>query len=161
MRAMDLIIPEIGINAPIVFGIDNETLKRGVGVDPLSSIPGQRGNSVIAGHRNVWGAWFWDLPRLKPGSPVYVKTPDATYTFRVAFTRVAQPTDTSLLEHPSDPKITRLTLYTCTKPKTECRFVVVANLVKKDTAPVAIPSGTLAATKTNSATTTVAQSAQR
>lgn len=152
--AMDLIIPEIGINAPIVYGIDDKTLRGGVGVDPLSSTPGERGNSVIAGHRNVWGAWFWDLPRLKPGSNVYVKTPKTLYTYRVAFSKVAQPHDTSLLEHPSDPKITRLTLYTCTKPKTECRFVVVANLVKKEPALVAKSLSTVATPKSTTKVST-------
>jgi sortase A len=154
---MDLIIPELGINAPIVRGIDDPSLRHGVGVDPLSSVPGVPGNSVIAGHRNVWGAWFWDLPSLKPGSQIFVKTPEATYTYKVAFTRVAQPHDISLLEPPTDPKVTRLTLYTCTKPKTDCRFVVVANLVKKETAPIAIPSSTLATTKATAPKTTPAK----
>jgi LPXTG-site transpeptidase (sortase) family protein len=135
-----LIIPDIYIDAPVVRGVNDAALRNGVGHDPLSNLPGQKGNCVIAGHRNVWGAWFWHLPRLKPGSLIYVQMPQKRYTYRVAFTRTVQPHDTTLLEAPSGPAAPRLTLYTCTKPKTENRFVVVANLVSEtplNTAPVA------------------------
>jgi LPXTG-site transpeptidase (sortase) family protein len=135
-----LVIPDIYIDAPVVRGVSDAALRNGVGHDPLSNLPGQKGNCVIAGHRNVWGAWFWHLPRLKPGSLIYMHLPQKRYTYRVAFTRTVQPHDTSLLEAPKGQAVPRLTLYTCTKPKTENRFVVVANLVSEtpfNTAPVA------------------------
>jgi LPXTG-site transpeptidase (sortase) family protein len=127
-----LVIPDIYIDAPVVRGVTDGALRNGVGHDPLSGLPGQQGNCVIAGHRNVWGAWFWHLPRLKPGSLIYVQMPQKRYTYRVAFTRTVPPYDTSLLEPPQGKAAPRLTLYTCTKPKTENRFVVVANLVSEE-----------------------------
>lgn len=126
-----LVIPDIYIDAPVVRGVSDASLRNGVGHDPLSGLPGQKGNCVIAGHRNVWGAWFWHLPRLKPGSLIYVQMPQKRYTYRVAFTRTVPPHDTSLLEAPQGQAVPRLTLYTCTKPKTANRFVVVANLVSE------------------------------
>lgn len=138
-----LIIPDIYIDAPVVRGVNDAALRNGVGHDPLSNLPGQKGNCVIAGHRNVWGAWFWHLPRLKPGSLIYVQMPQKRYTYRVAFTRTVLPHDTSLLEPPTGPAAPRLTLYTCTKPKTENRFVVVANLISEtrlNNAPVVASS---------------------
>jgi sortase A len=154
-----LVIPDIYIDAPVVRGVSDAALRNGVGHDPLSDLPGQKGNCVIAGHRNVWGAWFWHLPRLKPGSPIYVQTSQKRYTYRVAFTRTVPPYDTSLLEAPTGQAAPRLTLYTCTKPKTENRFVVVANLVSETpvtNAPVRAPvvaASTQRAQRTASANT--------
>ncbi len=130
-----LIIPKLKVTAPIVRGIDNAALRRGVGFDPDSSAAGQRGgNCVIAGHRNVWGSWFWSLPNLKKGDLVFIDTPRQRLTYRVQSGRVVQPSDTQVLESPADAgnanAAPRLTLYTCTKPKTDCRFIVVADLVK-------------------------------
>ncbi len=130
-----LVIPKLKVTAPIVRGIDNAALRRGVGFDPDSSDAGRRGgNCVIAGHRNVWGSWFWSLPNLKKGDLVFIDTPRRRLTYRVQFGRVVQPSETQVLEAPADAgdanAAPRLTLYTCTKPKTDCRFIIVADLVK-------------------------------
>lgn len=130
-----LIIPKLKVKAPIVRGIGNAALRRGVGFDPTSSDAGQRGgNCVIAGHRNVGGSWFWSLPNLRKGDLVFIDTPRQRLTYRVQSGRVVQPSDTQVLESPADSgnanATPRLTLYTCTKPKTDCRFIVVADLVE-------------------------------
>ena len=127
-----LVIPELKVTAPIVRGIGNAALRRGVGFDPDSSDAGQRGgNCVIAGHRNVGGSWFWSLPNLRKGDLVFIDTPRQRLTYRVQSGRVVQPSETQVLETSGDANAApRLTLYTCTKPKTDCRFIIVADLVK-------------------------------
>ena len=125
-----LIVPSIYLDAPIVEGIDDPALRVGPGHDSLSDLPGKAGNCVIAAHRNVWGAWFWHLPRVKVGETIEVRTRTQRQFYRVTRAQTMSGYDTSVLEPPLDPTITRLTLYTCTKPKTDNRFVVVADLIR-------------------------------
>jgi LPXTG-site transpeptidase (sortase) family protein len=131
---VQLVIPEIYLDAPVMQGIDDTALRYGPGHDPLSSQPGVPGNCVIAAHRNVWGAWFWHLPRLKKGSSIELRTSQKIYRYRVVQTRMVPDSDTSALEAPANASVSRLTLYTCTKPRTISRFVVIADLVS--TAPL-------------------------
>ena len=131
-----LIIPAIRVEAPVVPGVDNKALRDGAGHDPASDLPGQPGHCVIAAHRNVWGAWFWHLPRLKPGSLIELRTPRKRYTYRVVFSRTVPPHETSVLERPPHNEAApRLTLYTCTIPKSASRFIIVANMVQTEDAP--------------------------
>lgn len=125
-----LIVPSIYLDAPIVEGIDDPALRVGPGHDALSDLPGKAGNCVIAAHRNVWGAWFWHLPRVQVGETIEVRTRTQRQFYRVTRAQTMSGYDTSVLERPLKANITRLTLYTCTKPKTDNRFVVVADLIR-------------------------------
>jgi sortase A len=129
-----LVIPDIYVDAPVMRGLDDIALQDGPGHDTYSDLPGQPGNCVIAAHRNVWGAWFWHLPNLKKGALIELRTPERSYQYRVVQTLTVHDSDTSVLNTPNDPSISRLTLYTCTKPRTASRFVVIADLVSN--APV-------------------------
>jgi LPXTG-site transpeptidase (sortase) family protein len=69
---------------------------------------------------------------LGDGSLIWLRTPRGTFTYKVALMRVVHETQTAILRHPRRTEAApRLTLYTCTLPKTEKRLVVVANLVRK------------------------------
>jgi LPXTG-site transpeptidase (sortase) family protein len=125
-----LIIPDIDLDVIVVQGIDNKDLRRGPGHDPNSGFPGEWGNCVIAGHRNVYGSFFYRLGELGSNSIIQLCTPDQTFTYKVATTFVTASIDTSVLQAPLNKQAPpRLTLYTCTLPKTTNRIVVVANLV--------------------------------
>jgi sortase A len=123
-----IIIPALGVRAPVVRGVDNAALRYGVGFDPASDEIGAKGNSVLAGHRNIWGSYFWYLPRLKRGDTVLVEARQKQFFYRVENARVVQPHETHVLDSLPGDNSARLTLYTCTKPKTECRFIVSARL---------------------------------
>jgi len=114
------------LDAVVVEGADAAQLKRGPGHEPLTSLPGGP-NCVIAAHRNAFGWWFYRLGDLRPNDFVVLQVPGEKFIYRVAFSRTVSVHDTSILEEPlhSAP---RLTLYSCTLPKTEKRLVVVANL---------------------------------
>ena len=126
-----LIVPAIYIDAMLVQGLSDEALRLGPGHDPQSDLPGEPGNCVLAAHRNVWGAEFWHLPRLKPGNIVEVRTPHQRLIYRVKWARNIEGTDLSPLQQPGDAGISRLTLYTCTKPRTAARFIVSADLEQR------------------------------
>lgn len=142
-----LIVPDMGLDIPVVSGTDNNALRQAPGYDPLSALPGVPGNCVVASHRNVHGAYFWYLTKIKPGSMVMVQTARESLTYKVVSAQVMPESQTTVLENSVPPGAApRLTLYTCTLPVSANRFVVVANLVARGPAvpgaidrPVIVP----------------------
>ncbi len=126
-----LIVPSIYLDALVMQGIGDDSLRLGPGHDLDSDLPGAQGNCVIAGHRNVWGAEFWHLPRLRAGDRIEIRTPSQRLLYRVKWARVVAGSDLSPLQPPEQPGTSRLTLYTCTKPRTEARFIVSADLEQR------------------------------
>ncbi|MBW3636843.1 MAG: sortase [Armatimonadetes bacterium] len=127
-----LIVPEIGLDVPVMPDHTDASLRRGPGYDPMSARPGQTGNCVIASHRNVHGAHFWYLPKLKVGSLVTLQTPREFLDYKVDFVGVVPETRLDLLENPPQKEAaSRLMLYTCTLPVSINRFVVTAKLLAR------------------------------
>ena len=124
---------EIGLDAIVVSGQDESSLKRGPGHDPQTAFPGERGNCVIAAHRNVYGSYFMRVDELLPGSIITLQTPDASYRYSVIQTYTVADTDTHIRRPPTDPSSPPLlTLFTCTIPRTATRVVVTAQLLGDD-----------------------------
>ena len=65
-------IPAIGIDDYVVQGVARASLKEGPGHFPESPLPGQLGNSAIAGHRTTYGAPFGNIDRVKVGDDIVV-----------------------------------------------------------------------------------------
>ncbi len=123
-----IIIPTIGVDAPMVEGDNWETLKTGIGHRPGSAWPGQAGNAVLSAHNDVYGSIFRELPSLQPGALVYVHTPTGVFRYEVAGSRVVLPSDTSVTKPTDEPT---LTLITCYPPFIDThRFIVTARLVE-------------------------------
>lgn len=76
-------IPDFGddYEVPILFGIDDETLTRGVGMYPTAAMPGEVGNFSLAGHRVTRGEPFRRLLELEVGAEIIVETREAIYTY--------------------------------------------------------------------------------
>ena len=111
----------------VLEGADHEVLKRGPGHLPDTALPGARGNSVIAGHRDTQ---FRVLRNVEIGEEISVETEGRTYVYRVTDRRVVAPTDTSSLNRTATPTLTLVTCYPFyyvgPAPK---RFIVRAELV--------------------------------
>jgi sortase A len=71
-------IPGIGVEEVVSAGVGRAQLRQGPGHDRRSAVPGDQGNSVIVGHRTIYGGPFAGLGDLRPGSPVLVTTPRAS-----------------------------------------------------------------------------------
>ncbi|MFL5732960.1 MAG: sortase, partial [Chloroflexia bacterium] len=74
--------------------------------------PGETGNVVLAGHRDINSALFRELDRLKPGDEVFVSNglgQEFKYVVKESF--VVTPDHTEVMD-PTDDK--RVTLITCT-----------------------------------------------
>jgi len=91
-----------------------------------SANPGEVGNVVLAGHRDINSALFRDLDRLKPGDDVFVSNSAGEYHYVVRESLVVSPTDTEVMDPTSDH---RLTLITCTPIGIDTqRLIVIATL---------------------------------
>jgi sortase A len=78
-----LSIPRLGLEAVVVVGTDQESLKKGPGWYQGSFLPGEGELVYIAGHRTTYLAPFAEIDRLRPGDRVRLETPYATVVYRV------------------------------------------------------------------------------
>lgn len=76
-------IPKLGSDweQPVLSGIDEHTLTRGLGWYPSTAEPGQVGNFAVAGHRSGNGRPFDRLLDLNAGDEVVVETRTHIYTY--------------------------------------------------------------------------------
>mgnify|MGYP000061884674 CR=1 FL=1 len=106
-----VVIPRIGVDAPIVPGVTWEDLKKGVGHLPGSAHPGQRGNLYLAAHNDIFGEIFRDLDRLEPGDEFFVYSGSEAFRYVVTSKRVIDPTDVSVMYPSTQPIATLQTCY--------------------------------------------------
>ncbi|MHB0912866.1 MAG: class D sortase [Armatimonadota bacterium] len=123
-----VVIPAIRLDAVVVEGVTESALSKGPGHFPDTALPGEIGNCCIAGHRNMYGWWFWKLNKLSAGDKIVLRTTDNAFTYYVTQIRKVKPTDIGVLDQTSDR---RLTLITCTPvPHPTHRLVVIAEMAK-------------------------------
>ena len=100
-------IPRLEIEKPIVHGDGESELKKGVGHYAGSTLPGENGNFVIAGHRDTV---FKKLEGIQKDDQIFIETQWGVYEYKVSDITITKPTDTSVTE-PVDYE--KLTMYTC------------------------------------------------
>jgi sortase A len=121
-----LFIPKIGVETLVFQGTTPGVLKKGVGHYEETSLPGERGNSAIAGHRTMYGHPFRHLDKLGFGDKIVVVTKDGRHNYRVARLKKVLPTDLSVLDSSGKAE---LTLTTCNPVgSSRERLIVVAKL---------------------------------
>jgi sortase A len=168
-------IPSIDVDFFVVSGVGVEDLRLGPGHFTDTPLPGQLGNSAIAGHRTTYGQPFHDLDQLRSGDDIIITTAYGTFAYEVNTLRVVEPTEYVVVST-TDPTTATLTLTTC-HPKWSAaqRLIVTATLddlrsdpMLPDTAigntatpdvsattlpPTSLPSETLSDTSTTTDTT--------
>ncbi|MCD7035863.1 class D sortase [Metabacillus sp. GX 13764] len=123
----ELFIPKLKASLPIYHGTDEDELERGVGHYAGSVLPGEKDNSVLAGHRDTV---FRRLGEVGKKDLLIVKTKAGTFTYKVRKVRIVDADDRTVIV--PKPKAT-LTVSTCypfrfigPAPK---RYVLVADLI--------------------------------
>lgn len=106
-----IVIPAIGVDAPIVPGTDWEALKKGVGHHPGTANPGERGNMVLAAHNDIYGEIFRDLEKLRPGDEIWVYAGSQAYRYVVVQKQIVLPTQVEVMAPTRDPVVTLITCY--------------------------------------------------
>jgi LPXTG-site transpeptidase (sortase) family protein len=120
-------IPRINLNVALVEGTDMGVLARGLWHQPPSVIPGERGASVIAGHR-IAGE-FINLHLVRKGDRVTVTYGGKVYVYRVSSIQdVASNSATASFRIGS---VEKLILYTCTPRWQGNRRIIVTCLPVK------------------------------
>lgn len=89
-----LIIPRLNVELYVVEGTDAADLRRGPGHLTGSAMPGERGNCVIAGHRDTH---FRILQQIRSGDRVILETDKGRFVYRVKHASVVPPTNTASL----------------------------------------------------------------
>jgi sortase A len=146
-------IPRIDLERVVVEGVNKDDLKKGPGHYPGTPLPGQAGNSGIAGHRTTYGAPFNRIDELVPGDEIKVATPQGEFTYSV-IAAPGQPADgqawyavsPTQVEVLADMGDDRLTLTAC-HPKYSARQRIIVHAVLKSPAAAAkeVPPAQVAA----------------
>lgn len=114
-------------------------LKRGPGHFPDRPLPGQLGNSAIAGHRTTYGAPFFDVDDLQPGDEIVATTLSGRFTYRVTEQRIVASNEYWVVAT-TDPTKATLTLISCDPKYTaQKRIVIFSELVASESSPVGEP----------------------
>ena len=122
-----LSIADIDLETYAVQGWDESALRRGPGHDPDSAMPGE-GNCVLAGHRNIYGSYFYKADQIMPGAPIVLQNRQGKFTYTTGRVFTTTDTDYSIMAQPAPGTPPILTLITCTMPHTSNRIVVQAVL---------------------------------
>ncbi len=125
-----VVIEKANIDGKLLEGEDAWTMLDGPWLFPLSVAPGQRGNSVIIGHRFAEippsTNTFYNLDKLEIGDKITISQDDGDINYTVISTKVVEKNDRSVLAPTSDYL---LTLITCTPLWTsDQRLVVTAKI---------------------------------
>ncbi|NCT54419.1 sortase [Candidatus Falkowbacteria bacterium] len=124
-----LIIPKIGVNAPIIKSEDGElALSKGAWLLPEGSTPDKGGNTIITGHRFRYlppnNLTFYLFHKLEVGDIFSLIWEEKDYYYQVKEIKIVEASDSSPHDK-SDKAI--LTMYTCHPIySTEKRLVIIS-----------------------------------
>ena len=110
-QAIQIQIPIIDVDAPVVQGDGWEQLKKGVGQQIGSPNPGESGNMVMSAHNDVFGEIFKHLDQLERGDQIIVYTPQHAYAYIINNVLIVEPTDVEVMASTPDPTITLISCY--------------------------------------------------
>jgi sortase A len=141
-------IPVISLDQIVVEGTDTQDLRKGPGHYIGTPLPGQKGNSAIAGHRTTYGHPFYNLNVVKKGDPIVLTTVQGIFVYDAIRSEVVSPSDNAVLQNAFG---NYLTLTTCNpRFSASSRLVVVAKLAHSQLFPNSgLPKGHAAKLQSN------------
>ena len=101
-------VPRLKIDVPVLEGTDDLTLNRGAGWIEGTARPGEPGNVGLSAHRD---GFFRALKDVAVGDEIVLETPRAPARYAVAWTKIVDPDDVSVLDETDGPAITLVTCY--------------------------------------------------
>lgn len=125
-------ISSIDVEGNVYEGVDAKTMDTGFWHFPISQLPGEKGNTVIIGHRYAKlppsKDTFFNLDKVRAGDKIIVEQYNNLYTYIITDLKVVEKNDISILQNFGDY---RITLVTCTPLWTaDQRLVIVGKLDK-------------------------------
>lgn len=129
-------IPRIKLRAVVLEGATPHSLLLGPAHMTGSAVPGDLGNSVIAGHRDTF---FRGVHNLRTGDEIYILRNGKQFRYIVAQKKVVEPTDLSVLRASNDGELTLITCYpTHAIGPAPQRLIIIAKLAHKR--PATLPT---------------------
>ena len=110
-QAIQIQIPTIAVDAPIVQGDGWEQLKKGVAQHTGSADPGESGNLVLSAHNDVFGEIFRHLDKLQPGEEIIVYTATHSFTYIITGVQIVSPTKVEVMAPTLNPTVTLISCY--------------------------------------------------
>jgi sortase A len=101
-------IPRLGISVAVLQGTSARILRLGAGHIEGTPLPGEAGNSGIAGHRDTF---FRGLKDIRKNDEIQLQTATGLTRYDVEWVKVVEPGNTTVLEPSTTENI--LTLVTC------------------------------------------------
>ena len=121
-------IPAIGVDTRFFEGVVDEAVELGPGHWPGTPWPGERGNSVFAGHRTTYTRPFADLDLLRPGARINVRMRNGGLTtYRVFDTSIIPEAEYAafVLRQPFYERARTITVFACTPKGSRSHRIVV------------------------------------
>lgn len=120
-------VPKIGLAHPIFQGVTLNNIDHGPSHWPGTALPGQRGNTVFAGHRTTRTHPFLRMDELEPGDEVIFRVNGMRSVYRVTGSEVVEPEAVWIADQTAEATGT---LYACHPPGSAAyRYVVKLALV--------------------------------
>jgi sortase A len=110
-QAIQIQIPMIDVDAPVVQGDGWEQLKKGVAQHNGSADPGESGNMVLSAHNDVYGEIFRHLDKLQRGDEIIVYTATHSFTYKITDVQIVKPTAVEVMAPTLDPTVTLISCY--------------------------------------------------
>ncbi|RKD23189.1 hypothetical protein BEP19_13310 [Ammoniphilus oxalaticus] len=103
-----LTLPAINLKLPVIKGMSDDALQKGVGHDPFTPLPGELGNTVLAGHRD---GVFRKLGNLQHGDEIIIETGSSTFHYQIVNYKIVDKDDIHAVQPSEERKLTLITCY--------------------------------------------------
>ena len=87
-------IPRLGVSVAVLQGTSSRVLRLGAGHIEGTPLPGEAGNSGIAGHRDTF---FRELKDVRSNDEIQLQTLTGLFRYQVDWVKVVEPNDTTVL----------------------------------------------------------------
>jgi len=101
-------IPRLGVSVAVLQGTNWRTLRLGAGHIEGTPLPGESGNSGIAGHRDTF---FRGLRDIRQNDDIQLQTAKGLSRYSVDWVKIVPPNQTSVLSSSSESALTLVTCY--------------------------------------------------
>ena len=101
-------IPRLGLSVAVLQGTGSRVLRLATGHIESTPLPGEPGNSAIAGHRDTF---FRGLKDVHPDDEIQFQTSTGRFRYQVDWVKVVGPDDISVLAPSTESALTLVTCY--------------------------------------------------
>jgi sortase A len=101
-------IPRLGVSVAVIQGTSSRMLRLGAGHIEGTPLPGDPGNSGIAGHRDTF---FRGLKDIRKDDEIQFQTATGLFHYQVDWAKVVASNDTSVLAPSTEAALTLVTCY--------------------------------------------------